>query len=119
MAFAAKFMGLLRQRCPRCLQGRIYRGWIDMHERCPVCDLLYEREPGYFMGAMYISYGTATILIGLVMFVLHLALPSWDLGVLVLIATGLFLPFAPMTSRYARVIWMYFDQWAWPEETGK
>ena len=27
-----------------------------MFERCPVCDLRFEREPGYFMGAMYISY---------------------------------------------------------------
>jgi hypothetical protein len=86
-----------------------------MHVDCPSCGLRYEREPGYFIGAMYISYGMATVLIGLLMFLLHLALPTWDLGVIVLIATGLFLPIAPLTSRYARVIWMYFDYWAWPE----
>ena len=119
MAFFAKSLALVRQRCPRCLRGPIYRGWIEMHERCPVCDLLYEREPGYFIGAMYVSYGMATVLIGLVMLLLNLALPTWDLGVVVLMATGLFIPFVPMTSRYARGSWMYFDHWAWPDEAGK
>ena len=28
-----------------------------MYERCEVCNLKFEREPGYFLGAMYISYG--------------------------------------------------------------
>ena len=27
-----------------------------MYERCPECDLKYEREQGYFLGAMYFSY---------------------------------------------------------------
>ena len=30
-----------------------------MHPQCPVCGLRYHREPGYFLGAMYISYGLA------------------------------------------------------------
>ena len=31
-----------------------------MHETCPVCDHRFEREPGYFVGAMYVSYAPAT-----------------------------------------------------------
>ena len=112
--FFRKLWALVRQRCPRCLRGPVYRALLEMHDRCPSCGLLYEREPGYFMGAMYVSYGMATILIGLIMYLLHLALPAWDLGIIVLMATGLFLPIAPMVSRYARLIWMYFDHWAWP-----
>jgi hypothetical protein len=27
-----------------------------MHEHCPSCNLRYEVEPGFFYGAMYISY---------------------------------------------------------------
>jgi hypothetical protein len=26
-----------------------------------------------------------------------------------------FLPFVPMLYRYSRVLWLYFDRWAWPE----
>src|SRR5207248_3419030 len=55
---------ILRQRCPRCRKGAIYRcslfrGWLSMFERCPVCDLKFEREQGYFVGAMYVSYSRA------------------------------------------------------------
>lgn len=27
-----------------------------MNEECPVCHYKFEREPGYFLGAMYVSY---------------------------------------------------------------
>ena len=30
-----------------------------MFERCPVCGLKFEREQGYFLGAMYVSYALA------------------------------------------------------------
>src|SRR5438093_7342840 len=55
---------ILRYRCPRCREGAIYldsfsRGWLAMHQRCPVCNLKFEREQGYFIGAMYVSYGLA------------------------------------------------------------
>src|SRR5690349_373196 len=53
---------ILRHQCPRCRIGRIFRsniywGFPKMHDRCPACDLRFDREPGYFLGAMYISYG--------------------------------------------------------------
>src|SRR5207245_11059362 len=53
---------ILHQKCPRCHSGAIFRssifcGFVKMNERCPVCDLKYEREVGYDVGAMYISYG--------------------------------------------------------------
>lgn len=115
MGFMAAAVSLLRRRCPRCRLGDVYRGGLEMHERCPACGYLFEREPGYFVGSMYISYGLATIVLGLFMLTLHLLLPDWDLGNIALIAIALFLPLAPMVSRYARLIWMYFDLWAWPE----
>ena len=35
-----------------------------MHERCPVCDLRFEREQGYFLGAMYVSYALGLAVLG-------------------------------------------------------
>ncbi len=53
--------GIFYQLCPRCREGKIFRRsvWLfpPMHERCPACGLKFEREAGYFLGAMYISYG--------------------------------------------------------------
>ena len=34
-----------------------------MHERCLVCDLKFDREPGYFLGAMYVSYGLGIVIV--------------------------------------------------------
>jgi len=33
-----------------------------MHERCSACGLVYEREQGYFVGAMYVNYALTAAL---------------------------------------------------------
>ena len=44
-------------------RSSIFTGFPKMHERCPTCGLKFEREPGYFLGAMYVSYGLALVTI--------------------------------------------------------
>src|SRR5216110_568518 len=51
----SRFGAMLRMRCPRCLRGKLFRGLMDMWERCPQCGFVFEREEGYFTGAMYAS----------------------------------------------------------------
>src|SRR5262249_43775980 len=109
-----KWLALCRMRCPRCCDGKIYLRGMTMNPRCPVCDLLFEREPGYFMGALYISYTLAIVFLLAAMWILSTLLPSVDLGWIVLMCAVCFLPFVPMVTRYSRVIWIYFDRWAWP-----
>jgi uncharacterized protein (DUF983 family) len=46
-----RLKAILAQRCPRCRQGKVFRGQLAMEERCPVCGFVYRREPGYFTGA--------------------------------------------------------------------
>jgi uncharacterized protein (DUF983 family) len=35
-----------RKRCPHCGEGRLFRGWAHHLERCEICGLVYERNPG-------------------------------------------------------------------------
>jgi uncharacterized protein (DUF983 family) len=42
--------------CPRCGEHTLFRRWFTMYEQCAVCRLKFEREQGYFLGAMYINY---------------------------------------------------------------
>ena len=49
-------------RCPRCGAHSLFRTWFAMYERCAVCQLRFEREQGYFLGAMYINYGVTVVL---------------------------------------------------------
>ena len=90
-----------------------------MHQRCPACNLLFEREPGYFLGAMYFSYAFATAFLVTGLVAGHLLFPEIDLGWMVLICAVCFLPFVPMVTRYSRVTWIYFDRWLWPSKPGE
>jgi uncharacterized protein (DUF983 family) len=36
----------LSKRCPHCGKGPLFSGWARHLERCPVCGLVYERNPG-------------------------------------------------------------------------
>ena len=85
-----------------------------MLERCPNCGLKFEREQGYFLGAMYISYGLALITI-LALALLLWASTSWSLQKIVLAAILLFLPLAPILTLFSRVLWIYLDRAIDPE----
>jgi uncharacterized protein (DUF983 family) len=99
---------IVRRKCPRCLEGDIYRGWFRPLEACPVCGLVYEREPGYFLGSFYISYGLGVIVgIPLVLIVFYADLPFYWLYPLVAVWVGI--P-SPLIVTYARTLWYHFDQ---------
>jgi Protein of unknown function (DUF983) len=86
-----------------------------MHERCPVCDLKFQREAGYFLGAMYISYGIALVFILLMGAILWVA-TNWRIDKITIWAILLFLPLALPITLFARVLWIYLDQSVDPEK---
>lgn len=79
-----------------------------MHPRCPVCGLKFEREPGYFLGALYFSYALS-IPPGLALVLLIWRITNWQFDVVMLAAVIAYLPFVPPVTRWARVLWMYLD----------
>ena len=108
------FNDILRHRCPRCRVGKIFRhsiflGFPKMHECCSVCHLRYERESGYFLGAMYISYGVALPIVALIAGLLW-AVTGWGIKKTTIWTVVLFLPLVPSITLLARVLWIYLDQ---------
>src|ERR1043165_4276855 len=110
---ASTLRNILQQRCPRCRTGKIFSEsilgfyrWPKMYERCPVCNLKFERESGYFLGAMYISYGLGVICVGLIALVLW-AFTSWELVRIIVWASVLFLPLVWPITLFSRVVWLY------------
>ena len=100
--------GILRQRCPRCRQGRVFRGSLTMNDPCPVCGLIFQREEGYFLGAMYFSY-LLSIPPVLVLILLVWWLTPWRFDVVLIAAFIAYLPLVPVVTRFARVLWLHLD----------
>jgi MFS family permease len=80
-----------------------------MHERCPVCDLKFERESGYFLGAMYVSYALALVIVAIIAALLR-SVTGWRITKDIIWAVVVFLPLAPTITLFARVLWIYLDQ---------
>lgn len=99
---------ILALRCPRCLKGNVYARGLTMHKTCPKCGLSLQREPGFYLGAMYFSYGMA-ILVALPLCVylfLRGVSPTWN----ALAGTAVIVVLSPWLIRYSRVLWLHFDQ---------
>jgi uncharacterized protein (DUF983 family) len=110
LLLAKRIKAILLQRCPRCLRGNVFSGPATMRECCPECGHKFEREPGYFTGAMYASYFLAIPVLGLITLLIYsLFLRSWSLENVVLVAALPFLFLVPLVFRYSRVVWMHID----------
>ena len=105
---------ILEAKCPKCREGDMFefplshlRKFSRMHTHCPTCSLRFEVEPGFFIGAMYISY-------------------AMSLGIFFSVSAGIFIIFnnpefyyyvigiplmvlilLPVMYRYSRVLFLH------------
>jgi uncharacterized protein (DUF983 family) len=105
---------LIRGRCPRCRKASIFKPGLpgligDMRDNCPVCGLVFLREAGYFLGAMYVSYGLGVTAVLPVAIVLALVV-EWPLWAVMTVMFAQTLVLMPLIFRYSRVIWLHVDQ---------
>ena len=106
----AQFYG----KCPRCRQGDIFKYPVGrvlkfsaMHTSCPHCGATYEPEPGFYFGAMFVSYALSIALFTFVGLILYFTLNPSDTVYVVSIAVAAIL-FTPLCFRYSRILWLYW-----------
>lgn len=103
-----RLSAILLQRCPVCLEGRVFRSLLGMHQDCPRCGIHYEREHGYFLNAMFFAYAIGFVIVAPTALVLYLrGVPM--LWFTVIMSAELLLLW-PFIFRYSRVLWMHADQ---------
>ena len=104
---------LLALRCPRCHQGPLFKhpaaslGFADMYDSCVACEQTYEPEPGFYYGAMYISFGFALLIFLVVGVVLYYLAGDPDTWVYVLGVAVVSLAGTPLIFRYSRALMLY------------
>lgn len=108
------FTGVIKSKCPRCRRGDIFATPTyslfgqKMHENCSHCGLHYEREPGYWYVAMFVSYAfnvAQMVTFAVATYILTGSSSPWlYVGILM---TVIFL-LSPFNYRYSRVVLLYW-----------
>lgn len=88
----------------------MFSGRFTMNPTCPVCGHRFEREQGFFQGAMYVSWvlGVGYLAI-LALLAQQFVAPRLGITIAVLSVVGIHMFCIPGVFRYSRVIWAHLN----------
>jgi uncharacterized protein (DUF983 family) len=104
-----------RLRCPRCGVGQLYEKPFKMYVNCAYCDLKFEREQGYFIGAIYINYA-ATVAIAVPGFFLLDAFTGINIDQQLTLWVPFAVIFPLLFFHHARSLWLVMDHYFNPAQ---
>ncbi len=115
MPNVSKKQAIMQGKCPRCREGKVFKypavhsKFMIMNEYCETCHQKFDIEPGFYFGAMYISYAFQTAIFVAVSLSIFIFLgektPLWYYIVAIVILTLFTLPFA---FRYSRLLMLHW-----------
>lgn len=107
-----KLYSIFSNKCPKCHQGDFFinrnpysQGFIKMYDKCPYCGESFNKEVGFYYGAMYVSYGV-NIALGVALFILSVLLLKMDLLFYLFLFACLVVVLFPWTMRISRLIYI-------------
>lgn len=77
-----------------------------MNHVCPVCKQRMEPEPGFYQGAMFVSYAISTLVLIFTGIILYY---MWDPSewIYIGIVSSIILAMVPWNYRYSRILFLY------------
>ena len=105
----SKIAGIFLNRCPVCDRAGVFRGPYLMNAACPHCGVVYQREDGYFMGALVLAYFSTGAVIAPV-FLWLLFFLQWELGASLLVISLLVFATNPIFFYLSRMMWIHMDR---------
>lgn len=103
-----------RLRCPRCGDSGLFDGWFTMRPFCDECRLDFRQEPGFYLGSIYFNYGLTALIVTVAYFTLYFGTGLSDRSLLIGL-TAFCVLFPLWFFRYARSLWLGFDQYWDPD----
>jgi len=104
---------VLTVKCPRCREGNMFpegtlysTKFADMHENCPCCGQVFEPEPGYYYGAMYVSFGFNVAIFLAVLFILYQFVDDVTIAMMMGVVAVTVIGLLPIIYRLSRVLWI-------------
>ncbi|KQS47775.1 MAG: DUF983 domain-containing protein [Flavobacterium lindanitolerans] len=107
---------VIQNKCPHCGKGKVFKTngnpflfqMPEMHPECSECGHKFVKEPGFFFGAMYVSYALAVGEMVATFFISRLFVTSLVHSLLFIVAAAFLL--CTINFRYSRLLWIYmFD----------
>ncbi len=105
---------LLALRCPRCHEGKLFSAralsfrFAEMPAACPVCGQATEPEPGFYFGAMFVSYAFSVGIFTATALVLYFVFGDPAVWVYVVTVGVVSALFTPLSVRYSRMLMLYW-----------
>ena len=104
---------ILKCKCPKCREGDLflnknafkYKGFLDVHDNCLKCNQDFQIEAGFYLGAMFVSYGL-TIALTVAIFVAFVVLNVYSLVPFLITAAICLIITTPFILRISRSIWI-------------
>ena len=111
-----KLYSIIYNCCPRCQsdkfwpQSNPYKNILIKNGgdigSCENCNLKYEIEPGFWYGAMYISYGLTVFVAILTWLILYILIKEIDIFIQISIISFLIIILFPVIYFLSRLIWI-------------
>lgn len=105
------------EKCPKCKAGKVFESPQKtfslpvMEEKCSNCNYKFEREPGYFIGAMYLSYGLSVFQGGIIFLVCYFFFPSLPIQWTISLILVTLILFAKKNYKWSRILYLYIFPW--------
>lgn len=108
----SKLYSIRTMTCPQCHEGPFFvshpyhlRHVGQTLEHCPKCGLKYEKEVGFYYGAMYVSYALGVALFVTLWASFSLFLPWVSTGVELVTIITVVLLLGPYSYALSKIIW--------------
>ena len=113
-----KLYSISHFKCPFCHEGDFFvSGPYDLkhvgelHKNCPICKRKYEKEPGFYWGAMFVSYALSIAFSLLAYGIIWWIWPDLGIRGYFIAVVGATVLVAPYLYALSKILWanMFFS----------
>ena len=109
------FTSIIKIKCPRCHEGDMFppgtlysfSKFAKMNKNCSQCGQSFEPEPGFYFGAMFISYGLSSAIFVAVWVILNLIMEEVTFVVMMTAVVAIVFGLLPINFRLSRSMWIH------------
>lgn len=109
----SKLYSIATNTCPKCNEGTFFKtsnpydlkDFDKINPTCEYCGESFQREPGFYIGAMYISYALSVAMV-ITAFVGFVIIFGFDIEYVLGVLIPLIIILMPVLFRTARIIWL-------------